>query len=108
MVNPKLLCNQHLLGEHVELHMLAGTLKRGKSIKGFLEKGLVDPASITSRHEELVKEMESRGMNHKSPLSVNQNLPHNPINVSENIEELKKRCQKCRDKINRNALNTGG
>ena len=28
-VNPKLLCRQHLLGNHLEVHMFVGTLRRG-------------------------------------------------------------------------------
>ena len=30
------MCRKHLLGEHVELHMLLGSLRRGKNIEGFL------------------------------------------------------------------------
>ena len=30
MVDPRLLCRKHLLGEHVENHMFIGTLKRVK------------------------------------------------------------------------------
>lgn len=43
MLPPQLLCRQHLLGEHKELHMLYGTLKRGRSIASFLEKRIIDP-----------------------------------------------------------------
>ena len=32
LVPPSHMCRKHLLGEHVELHMLLGTLKKGKSI----------------------------------------------------------------------------
>lgn len=30
VVNPKILCRKHLLGEHVELHMATGHLQRGR------------------------------------------------------------------------------
>ena len=36
MLPPKGLCRKHLLGEHVELHMLLGSMRRGKNIDGFL------------------------------------------------------------------------
>ena len=55
------MCRKHLLGEHVELHMLLGSLRRGKSIEGFLSGGLVDPQCIFARHQELVAEMTRRG-----------------------------------------------
>lgn len=36
MLPPETMCRKHLLGEHVELHMLLGTMKRGRRIDGFL------------------------------------------------------------------------
>lgn len=36
MLPPETMCRKHLLGEHVELHMLLGSLRRGKNIDGFL------------------------------------------------------------------------
>ena len=57
MLPPAGMCRKHLLGEHVELHMLLGSLRRGKNIEGFLSGGLVDPQSIFARHEELVAEI---------------------------------------------------
>lgn len=44
------MCRKHLLGEHVELHMLLGSMRRGKNIEGFLSGGLVDPQRIFARH----------------------------------------------------------
>ena len=67
-VNPKFLCRKHLLGEHVEHHMFIGSLKKGRSIDGFIRDGLVEVDTLISRHDELVEEMKRRGYNHKSPL----------------------------------------
>ncbi|MFR8275029.1 MAG: pyrimidine dimer DNA glycosylase/endonuclease V [Desulfovibrio fairfieldensis] len=53
----------------MELHMLLGTLKKGKSITGFLSGGLIDPCRMYKRHGELVREMERRGYAHNSPLT---------------------------------------
>jgi hypothetical protein len=50
MVNPKIMCRQHLLGEHVEIHMFIGTLNRKKSVKGYLEKGLLEIHNLYARH----------------------------------------------------------
>jgi len=72
MVNPKIMCRQHLLGEHVEIHMFVGTLSRGKSVKGYLEKGLLEVHNLYWRHEELVEEMKRRGTVH--PWTINGNL----------------------------------
>ena len=61
MVDPRLLCRKHLLGEHVELHMLAGSLRRGISLQGFFENKLIEIHNVARRHEQLVREMKRRG-----------------------------------------------
>ena len=96
-INPSKLCNKHLLGEHVEMHMFAGTIKKKISIKGYIEKGLVNPQDITKRHKELEEEMIKRGMNHKSVLDFDSsNLPNIPVNKRNSQEELIRRCKECR------------
>ena len=70
MVDPKKMCRKHLLGEHVEIHMMAGTLLKGRSIDGFLERGLLEPQSARKRHDALAAEMQARGYNHASPLPL--------------------------------------
>jgi hypothetical protein len=39
MVWPELMCRKHLLGEHVEIHMLLGALNKGHRVQGFINKG---------------------------------------------------------------------
>jgi hypothetical protein len=68
MVNPKIMCNQHLIGEHLELHMFIGSIKKNISMQGYLKNNLLEPNSLYARHNELVKEIIYRGMNHKSDL----------------------------------------
>ena len=70
-LNPKQMCDKHLLGEHLEMHMFVGAIKKGKSIKGFITTGLVRVYEIQNRHDQLANEMIGRGMNHKAPLSFN-------------------------------------
>ena len=95
-VKPNQLCRKHLLGEHVEMHMFAGTVKAKKSITGYIRKGLVNPRLIKTRHDELAKELESRGYNHQSPLEFNcLNLPEHFLSIKSNIRELKSRCPIC-------------
>ena len=60
MISPSKMCRQHLLGEHKELHQLIGSLNKGKSVKGHINKGQVEIHNIKSRHKELVKEMKLR------------------------------------------------
>ncbi len=96
MVRPSLLCRKHLLGEHLELHMLVGAIKQRKSLQGFLDGGLVEPQSIRRRHAELVREMRARGYHHKSPLVRYSSRQLGRISITGNMRELRKRCSECR------------
>ena len=70
-IEPRKLCDRHLLGEHSELHGLWNILTQGK--KGYANhpetrrwRGKLK--ALYLRHKKLVKEMSVRGFNHKSPL----------------------------------------
>lgn len=70
-VSPRILCRQHLLGEHRELHAIWAVLTEGK--KGYSRhpetlrwKGKLK--ALFLRHERLVAEMGRRGYTHASPL----------------------------------------
>lgn len=105
MLPPEGLCRKHLLGEHVELHMLVGTLLRGRSIEGFIRKGLLEPAALLTRHAALAAEMEQRGYKHKSPLpeSVLEAIAALPpqwrnavVDPAVALRDLTGRCPDCR------------
>lgn len=66
-VPPQTMCRRHLLGEHVETHMMVGSIARGKRMDGFYD-GLIDTRLIRPRHDALVAEMLTRGYRHNSPL----------------------------------------
>jgi len=93
------MCDRHLLGEHVELHMLVGSLRRKKTLTGFLEGGLVELHSIRSRHTDLVLEMKSRGFRHASPLPAFRGRKAGQVDARLNLKELARRCEDCRTKL---------
>lgn len=95
MLEPSILCRQHLLGEHVELHMLVGTIRRGVSLTGYLARGLIDTAKISARHDALVEEMTRRGYNHKSPLEYDDELALGSVDLEASMLELMRRCSRC-------------
>ncbi len=97
------MCRKHLLGEHVELHMLLGSMKRRKNIQGFISGKLVDPRLMFQRHEQLVHEMEQRGYKHSSPMTESDceaaiqpyDCTEADIDIKANAEELARRCSEC-------------
>lgn len=107
MCNPKYMCNQHLRGEHVELHMLVGHLKKGRYIHGYIENNCLEPMSVITRHIDIAHEMVKRGMNHKSSLldfkikHLTKKEFYYKIDRKAAAKELFARCEKCRERRDR-------
>jgi hypothetical protein len=93
------LCRNHALGEHLEMHMFIGCLKKGISLKGYIDKGMVEVHNIKKRHDELAKSFSTRNYNHKSPIEEFDYIETGYVNIEQNIEELKRRCKKCKERI---------
>lgn len=95
MLAPRGMCRAHLLGEHAELHMLAGSLRKGISLQGYIDLGLVELHNIPSRHEELVAELQLRGYHHKSPIPALQYPFGGYVNWKRSQSDLHGRCSAC-------------
>ena len=101
MVDPKILCRQHLLGEHNELHKLVGSIRKSKSLKGYLDQNIIEPESIIERHTELVWEMLRRGYNHQSPLPKFDitDIPKTKVSIDKSYDDLFNRCSACYERF---------
>lgn len=95
LVAPSLLCRQHLLGQHVELHMLCGTIRRGSRLDGYVRNGLIDTSKIAAYHDAVAREMGVRGYRHASPLSFVHDDPVGVVEVDVSLRELARRCDDC-------------
>jgi len=98
LVPARFMCDKHLLGEHLELHMFVGSIKKGISMGGYLD-GLLDTSKLLSRHKELVQEMQRRGMRHVSPLSFIPFKKEGWVDVIESFCILSERCPYCRSRM---------
>jgi hypothetical protein len=102
MVDPSVLCRQHLLGEHNEIHKHRHNFEKGHRISGRIEINAVEPLSMEARHNSLAKEMEARGYNHKSPYkqpsmdSYSKSDKEAQVDVEKAMELLIGRCKSCR------------
>lgn len=106
MIDPKLLCRKHLLGEHGEIHKHKHNFEKHHSMSGrIFPIVLIEPSSMKTRHDELAREMLKRGYNHQSPFEMPDisYLPENEINalvdMEYNIKDLSNRCPECREEI---------
>jgi hypothetical protein len=68
MVDPKIMCRNHLLEEHAEIHLFVWNIDRQHSVKGYLDKGLLETHNLYARHAELAQELKRRGYHHNSEL----------------------------------------
>lgn len=105
MVNPKILCRKHLLGEHVECHMFLGSMRTKMKLDGYIDNNLFEVDQLFYRHLELSQEMEDRGYKHKSPLNLGiyverRKLYKNvKIDMEQSLNDLINRCPECRKRM---------
>jgi hypothetical protein len=105
MVDPKLLCRKHLLGEHSELHKFIPSFKKRTSVAGRI--GHIELSKYKERHDALATEMLNRGHEHRSPLEAPDfsYLPKKDyeatVDKEASLKELCKRCDECRKNIKR-------
>ena len=97
MVNPTIMCREHLLGEHAEIHMFVGTIDRGHSVRGYVENGLLEVHSLFNRHAELVQEMKRRNYRHNSEIDTKwkEAAKTGTIDRQKNLKQLINRCSRC-------------
>lgn len=102
MIDPRLMCRNHLLGEHGELHKFLHNWRKRHRIDGRITGNAIEPLSYKARHDALAEEMVLRGFQHNSPLdqpdfsylSDEQRLVR--VDVSQSSELLYGRCTNCR------------
>lgn len=104
MVNPKLLCRKHLLGEHSEIHKHRHVFEKGWSIEKRVIKPFpqIEPKSMEMRHNALVDEMIARGYKHQSPysqpsLDAYKGVNDIIVNTKHSIMDLYERCEDCKN-----------
>lgn len=107
MVDPALMCDKHLLGEHVELHMFIGSMKKGIRMDGYIKNDLLELSSLESRHLHLVEEMGRRGFQHRSEIDSDDlatikkaysTLLSHQIDRKNSENELFRRCDRCENR----------
>jgi len=101
-VDPRKMCDQHVLGEHNECHQGVGSILRHPHGRAIMEGRVfddkpdqIDTSRIQDRHDELVDEMEARGMNHDSPMDYEDEWDLGEIDVEYNRQDLSERCEDC-------------
>jgi hypothetical protein len=107
MIDPTLLCNKHLLGEHGEIHKHKHSFVKKHNIRGrIIPIVQIEPSSMQVRHDALATEMAARNMNHQSiyempDISYLDTVYKEAIvDIAESIIDLTTRCAECARRIN--------
>jgi hypothetical protein len=105
-INPKLLCRQHLLGEHNEIHKHRHNFVKHHSIAKRISPVVqIEPENMKKRHDEIVAEMIDRGYNHNSPYEqpdlsyLKSEEKYAKISLDVSITDLRNRCPECTKRI---------
>jgi len=105
------LCDDHLLGEHSEMHQAAGTIANHEHGEAVMEGHCrdvrpddVETLLIVARHDALAAEMGERGMDHdeSNELADFDDPGIGRISgkdVRHNADELALRCRDCRSRM---------
>lgn len=102
MIDPRVMCRQHLIGEHGELHKFLNSWRKRHGVTGRVAGNAMEPESYKARHDELAAEMSRRGMQHGSPLEQ-PDFSYLPpehrfykVDREASLRLLVGRCEKCR------------
>ena len=105
MVDPSVMCRQHLLGEHSEIHKHRHNFVKQHSIAGRVENGQIEPKAMKRRHNQLAREMRKRGYQHNSEyimpdLSYLSREHRNAkVDQEHSLRALALRCNECKKLI---------
>lgn len=105
MVDSKILCRKHLLGEHFEIekHRHCFVKKHNMSKRVYLNQ--IVPLRMEERHNELVREMLRRGYKHNSPYKqpdvsyLGFEVLLCPFDYKSALEDLLNRCPECKKRF---------
>jgi hypothetical protein len=107
MVDPKIMCNKHLCGEHGEIHKHRHNFVKGHKMTGRILANCCEPSALKSRHDELEKELNRRQIKENRALTSSPfempDISYLPpeereyvVNVAANKKLLLERCEACR------------
>ncbi len=106
MVDPEILCRQHLLGEHSEIHKFRHCFEREYNMATRIERGQIDPERMAERHDALAAEMLRRGYNHQSPYKqppldylADGLAEYDGVDVEAARADLIERCVRCAERF---------
>jgi len=94
MLPTEILCKNHLLGEHKEIHTQLAFVLKHYNPSGWIRQEFIFPSYLLSRHKELIKELKARKYNHQSEITTLQFKEFISILAKMKIENYKNKVSK--------------
>ena len=88
-----MMCMQHIVGEHRELHTIETMIRTGANIKGYLDRKLLEPQHLLARHMQLEGLLSTP---HLTPIVQPKDAVIAFVDKEANQRELVRRCAACR------------
>lgn len=101
MVNPRWMCNTHLLKEHEDLHDLEKSIKFKVDLNSLIGAKYLELAELERRHDAIVREMEHRGLDHNSELKqpeLTDEQKKSKVDKEDSTNSLLQTCAECWEK----------
>lgn len=100
MINPELMCIQHIVGEHGELHKFRHSFVKKHNMNKRMKLKQIFPQLMQVRHDELAKYLKNHNSPYEQPdisyLNNNEIVELTDKILNYNIEDLCKRCPECK------------
>lgn len=98
MIDPRLMCDRHLLVEHRGLHTLRHSFVQRHKTSNLILSGYVDHTKLKERHDILALEILSRGLKHDSKFDMPKiayvkEVPC--VCIEKNLRDLSSLCAEC-------------
>jgi len=102
LVEPREMCKQHLLGEHLEAHIFLSKMQKGYKLDGFRKGSMFFGASYVQYRHDLIAEVLNQP--HKTPLLLQdlkvEKYPYiapTSKDFEKSSNDLYGRCERCRN-----------
>ena len=103
MLNPKIMCHNHLAGEWRELFTIVDHLQRKRKVDKYITNNCLELQSIQERYVELKKEKKRRKHKKFKQLPLDYDISYLPqehqeykVDTEASLKDLLSRCEKCK------------
>ena len=98
MLPPELMCHQHIVGEHGEIHKFKHSFIKQYNMNKRMELNQIFPQLMKFRHDKLAQYLKRHNSPYEQPdISYLKNRGYNQLTMKILIDNVKDLCNRCKD-----------